>query len=271
MDKEQLVKHTVFEFLSNKIKTGKGSKGSPMGGFQFLFRDLRLFVAQKLCPEFASALDGGPYLPDEELIYLHSYINALIGNGILMQVFEYRQKSEPPNRPLFQMTPYGVKGIREGQLEPSKPTLYTLFDSLELHPWVLVASGKLFKDGYYDLAIFEACKMINNKTKDKIKDKPNRPQGKDGKALDGADLMRKVFKPKDPFLTFPPETPSAENEQEGFMNLFVGAWQALRNPKAHETPINRNPYETLHYLAFVSILAHKIEKSEVTDNGDTST
>ncbi len=59
---------------------------------------------------------------------------------------------------------------------------------------------------------------------------------KSGKTnLDGKNLMLTVFSRDKPILKFNNlNTISEKNEQEGFMHLFAGAVQGIRNPKAHD-------------------------------------
>jgi len=49
------------------------------------------------------------------------------------------------------------------------------------------------------------------------------------------------------------------NEQEGFKLLFMGATEGIRNPKVHDLIEMKDPYKTLEYLAFASLLHKKID------------
>jgi len=53
------------------------------------------------------------------------------------------------------------------------------------------------------------------------------------------------------------------DEQEGFKFLFMGAQVGIRNPKAHSNIIQTDPYRTLEYLAFASLLMRRVEESTV--------
>ncbi|MEA3443042.1 MAG: TIGR02391 family protein [Chloroflexota bacterium] len=59
-------------------------------------------------------------------------------------------------------------------------------------------------------------------------------------------------------------TQSDKDEQEGFKFLFMGAMVGIRNPKAHDNVVQADPYRTLEYLSFASLLMRKIEKGEIT-------
>ena len=144
---------------------------------------------------------------------------------------------------------------------PTRPNL--LYKALQIHPRIRNASEELFKDGHYAQAILEACKELINFVKEK--------SGK--KNLEGKDLMAKVFDfeydknkekiTKKPILQLNELiTPSERDEQNGFRFLFMGVAVGIRNPKAHDRIIQKDPYRTLEYLIFVSLLAKRVEESK---------
>ena len=123
-----------------------------------------------------------------------------------------------------------------------------IFDALKLHPQVVEASRELFKDGHYRDAIYRAFVEVNNFVKRRAKSH-----------LDGRKLMSTVFSPDNPIIKLNPlETQTDKNEQEGFMYLFMGAMQGIRNPKAHENIIQNNPYIALNLIGFASLLIQTI-------------
>ena len=129
-----------------------------------------------------------------------------------------------------------------------------LFDKMQFHPKVVETSKSLFETGHYAQAIFEAFKAINNFVKEKT-----------GQSLDGKDLMAKVFREQDPLIKLNKlETRSERDEQEGFKFLFMGAMVGIRNPKAHDDIAQMDPFRTLEYLGFASLLMKRIEEGEVT-------
>lgn len=124
-----------------------------------------------------------------------------------------------------------------------------LFDALQFHPKVVEASRKLFKDGHYRDAIYRAFVEVSNFVKRKAKSQ-----------LDGRKLMSTVFNPANPIIKLNPlETQTDKDEQEGFMYLFMGAIQGIRNPKAHENIIQNNPYIALKLIGFASLLIQTID------------
>jgi uncharacterized protein (TIGR02391 family) len=122
-----------------------------------------------------------------------------------------------------------------------------LFDAMQFHPKVIQASKTLFEDRHYAQAIFEAFKAVENFVQDKA----------DSKEF-GTRLMDKVFDEKNPIIKVPEGGHYYEDVQRGFKHLFVGATQAIRNPKAHKEIIQKDPYITLEYLGFASFLLKRI-------------
>lgn len=135
---------------------------------------------------------------------------------------------------------------------PSEKAEIDLFNKICLHPKIREVSEKLFVDGHYAQAIFEAFKAVNNAVKEKtgIRDK------------DGQSLMAYAFSGNPPPLALNSlQTQSEKDEQDGFKFLFMGAMTGIRNPKAHDHVRQTDPYRTLHYLAFASLLMTRIDDS----------
>ncbi len=123
-----------------------------------------------------------------------------------------------------------------------------------LHPEIVLVSGRLFKDGHYPQAIFEAFKAVNNFVKQKSR-----------LSLDGKPLMSKAFSQTDPVIRLNKgKTQSDKDEQEGFMFLFMGAIVGIRNPKGHENSVLNDPYRALEYLCLASLLLRRAEEGTVT-------
>jgi uncharacterized protein (TIGR02391 family) len=152
-----------------------------------------------------------------------------------------------------------IEGItladRVNQLEYTANEVNNLFDRMKLHPKIIEASESLFKDGHYASAILEAFKAVNNFVKQK-----KRQVSPTIKSLDGKSLMSEVFSEKNPCIKLNDlETQSDVDEQEGFKFLYMGAMVGIRNPKAHDIVQQKDPYNTLEYLAFASLLIKKID------------
>jgi uncharacterized protein (TIGR02391 family) len=138
---------------------------------------------------------------------------------------------------------------RAEKLKDAASEANNLFDRMKLHPKIIEASESLFKDGHYAPAILEAFKAVNNF----VKQKANKP-------LDGRSLMSEVFSGTNPCIKLNDlKTQSDLDEQEGFKLLYMGAMVGIRNPKAHDMVQQKDPYKTLEFLAFASLLIKKID------------
>jgi uncharacterized protein (TIGR02391 family) len=135
------------------------------------------------------------------------------------------------------------------KLEQADNEVNNIFDRMKFHTKIIEASGSLFKDGHYAPAILEAFKAVNNFVKQKT-----------GKSLDGKALMSEVFSERNPYIKLNDlKTQSDLDEQEGFKFLYMGAMVGIRNPKAHDMVQQKDPYKTLEYLAFASLLIKRID------------
>lgn len=127
----------------------------------------------------------------------------------------------------------------------------------QLHQRIRKVSEKLFADGYYAQAIFEAYKAVENLVKEK--------SGR--KDLGGQKLMSKVFSYNDPIVKLNRlQSPSDQNKQMGFMFLFMGAMTGIRNPEAHDTVEQADPSRAMEYLALASLLARRVEEGKVSSS-----
>jgi uncharacterized protein (TIGR02391 family) len=107
----------------------------------------------------------------------------------------------------------------------------------------------LFESKHYAQAIFEAFKAVECYVKEKT-----------GQTLSGKDLMAKVFREDAPIIKLNDLSDQIDrDEQEGFKFLFMGAMVGIRNPKAHSMIDQQDPYLTLEYLAFASMLLKRID------------
>lgn len=127
-----------------------------------------------------------------------------------------------------------------------------MFDKLVIHPEIVKVSRDLFRDKYYSLAIFEACKRLNNLVRDK--------SGYTSK--DGQSLMAHVFSDAAPVLKLNKLLSiSDKSEQQGFMFLYMGTMAGIRNPKAHDNVDLTDPMRALKYLGLIDLLALRNEEA----------
>lgn len=136
-----------------------------------------------------------------------------------------------------------------------------LFDLMQLHPIIIEVSSQSFKKAQYSDAIREAFKAVENYVKEKS-----------GKDDFGASLMSKVFSfeydEKKKELKRPPilrlnklKTKSERSEQRGYMYLFMGAMEGIRNPFSHEHIEIKDPIFTIKLLCFSSLLLEILDAS----------
>lgn len=125
------------------------------------------------------------------------------------------------------------------------------FDERNIHAEIGKVSRKLFDDGHYSQATFEAFKYLDNKVKklSKIRDS-------------GHKLMMAAFAEASPKIKLTAlSTPSEIDEQMGYKFIFAGAMSAIRNPRGHD--ILTDPIDKcLDHLSFASVLLRRLENTE---------
>lgn len=73
--------------------------------------------------------------------------------------------------------------------------------------------------------------------------------------------MLEIFSVNNPVLKISDNiTQTDKDEQEGFMHLFAGTIQGIRNPKGHDLIDLKDPYRSLEYLGFISLLFRKLDE-----------
>ncbi|MGB8218314.1 MAG: TIGR02391 family protein [Candidatus Methanoperedens sp.] len=119
-----------------------------------------------------------------------------------------------------------------------------------LHPKICEVSKSLYESGHYTQAILEAFKAVNNFVKERAENND----------VDGKTLMSACFNTKNPILKLNSLNTTTEmDEQEGFMHLFMGGMQGIRNPLAHKIIVESDPIKAFEYLSFASLLIRKAE------------
>lgn len=125
----------------------------------------------------------------------------------------------------------------------------------KLHPEIRKVSGKLFLDKHYSQAIFDAAKKIEIM----VKEKSNIDKS-------GKDLMLLVFSKNNPKLLINDNSNRSEiDEQEGFMHLFAGLMQGIKDPKSHSEVKLNDSQKSIEYLCLCSLLARKIDDSKLKE------
>ena len=138
-------------------------------------------------------------------------------------------------------------GTEAGE-EPKPQSQTHPFDERNIHPAISAVSVKLFDDGHYSQATFEAFKYLDIQVKklSNINDS-------------GFKLMMAALSEANPKIKLTPlGTQSEIDEQMGYKHIFAGAMSAIRNPRGHD--INIDPIDRcLDHLSFASVLLRRLE------------
>lgn len=125
------------------------------------------------------------------------------------------------------------------------------FDLRDIHPGIPPEVRKLFDDGHYSHATFEAFKFV---------DKEIRRHSKINEY--GSKLMMKAFGESSKALHLNSLSNQSEcDEQAGFRFMFAGSMLAIRNPRGHEVSISESPDQCLDHLSLVSLLLRRLERA----------
>lgn len=123
-----------------------------------------------------------------------------------------------------------------------------------MHPLISTASGSQIASRHYDNAVFDAFKAIEDRVK-----------SLSGSTLTGKPLVANVFSEQNPALDITSDSSDASqkaDEREGFKFLFMGAAQALRNPRAHGPNLQTAEQEAMEMLATASLLMRALDRAE---------
>jgi uncharacterized protein (TIGR02391 family) len=121
-------------------------------------------------------------------------------------------------------------------------------DERNIHPGIATVALKLFDDGHYSQATFEAFKLLDTKVKEVS-----------GIHDSGYKLMMAAFNEGNPKIKLNDLlTTSDKDEQMGFRYVFAGSMSAIRNPRGHD--IRTDPIDLcLDHLSFASVLLRTFE------------
>jgi len=138
---------------------------------------------------------------------------------------------------------------RLGFVEESRDLAEHPFEARNIHPDFPIIVKKLFDDGHYSQATFEAFKFVDKE----VARLANHSES-------GFKLMMAVFSETSPLLKLNAcSTASEKDEQKGFQFLFAGSMLAIRNPRGHEYSMKDSPDECLDHLALASLLVRRLQ------------
>lgn len=143
------------------------------------------------------------------------------------------------------------RAYRFTEAGPLKPGGDHLFDSRNIHPDLPEDVKRLFDNGHFSQATFEAFKFVDEEI-----------QRISSSSDFGKSLMMAALNEKNPLVKLNPGmTRSEKSEQEGFKLLFAGATLAIRNPRAHESGLSDDPDACLDHLSLASLLLRRLDDS----------
>lgn len=118
----------------------------------------------------------------------------------------------------------------------------SLLSSQALDPVLVRKVKPLFLRGDYDIAIFQAFKIVEVRVRQK---------GRYSNNDFGVDLMRKAFHPVTGALT---NKQAEKAEKEAMSHLFAGAIGLFKNPSSHRDIGGTSPEETADIIRFANCL-----------------
>ncbi len=125
------------------------------------------------------------------------------------------------------------------------------FDERNIHRDIVLVSQKLFDDGHYSQATFEAFKLLEKKV-----------QSASGLTESGFKLMMAAFRESAPIIKLNSlQTTSETDEQMGFRFMFAGASSAIRNPRGHDVNLPDTIDLCLDHLSVASVLLRRLESA----------
>jgi uncharacterized protein (TIGR02391 family) len=121
-----------------------------------------------------------------------------------------------------------------------------------LHPVIFAHAFQHYVDGHYRDAVLNSVVAIFDLMRERT-----------GLDLDGAALATQALSLEKPHLILSElDTESGRNDQKGFMQILVGAYLGIRNPKAHSLNHDLDPEKAAQYLIFASLLARRIYEAK---------
>jgi len=148
---------------------------------------------------------------------------------------------------LFEKIARTLKNV--GQSSPLETRGVHPFDERNIHPDIVSVSMKLFDNGHYSQATFEAFKYLDVQVK-KLS----------GINDSGYRLMMAAFAEASPKIKLTDMVTSSDiDEQIGFKFMFAGVMSAIRNPRGHD--ITSDPIDRcLDHLSVASVLLRRMEE-----------
>jgi Protein of unknown function (Hypoth_ymh) len=154
------------------------------------------------------------------------------------------------------------KYVQKRPVTPAIRKRAEVFGRHELHPRIKEVAFSQFENNDFKGAILNSFIEVV----DQVKNKTGRPKDKNGKDLDGDDLMNKTFGcdgGQVPQIRFNPLNDGLDRaEQRGLMYLFKGV-VGVRDRKAHLNFVQNDPLKTIEYLSLASLLLRLLDENAI--------
>jgi uncharacterized protein (TIGR02391 family) len=121
-----------------------------------------------------------------------------------------------------------------------------------LHPIIHMHSFQQYLNGHYRDAVLNSMLAVF----DLIRDRTSLDS-------DGSALVTEAFSlDRAKLILSEIDTESGRNDQKGFMQIFIGAYLGIRNPKAHSLAHDLDKTKAAQYLVFASLLARRVHEAK---------
>jgi uncharacterized protein (TIGR02391 family) len=127
-----------------------------------------------------------------------------------------------------------------------------------LHPEIIEHALPKYQDGHFRNAVLDSVIAIFDLIRQRT-----------GLSEDGNALIRKAFALPNPCLILSGlDSESGRNDQTGFLSIFQGIYQGVRNPNAHSLSNDFTKIEAAQYLVLASLLARRVEEAILVEQGN---
>lgn len=179
--------------------------------------------------------------------YETEFKQAVTGATVTFRMKDYQDASTCMNNAIGVLN----KSIKKIELDSKQKEIPKIgFEEL-LHPAIIASSLELYVNGHLRESVLNSITAIFDLIRQKS-----------GVMEDGDRLIGHVFSTADPVLVLSElGSESGQNDQKGFMQIYKGAYQGIRNPKAHTLNHDLNEMKTAQYLVFASMLARRVDEA----------
>lgn len=144
-----------------------------------------------------------------------------------------------------------VEAAAEKHAREGSPTQVQVgFEDL-LHPIIYEHAYQQYRNGHLRDAVLNATVAVFDLIRERS-----------GLKTDGQALVTEAFSLEKPRLIFSElESESGRNDQKGFLQILIGAYIGIRNPKAHSLHHDLDERKAVEYLIFTSLLARRVSEA----------